>query len=258
MAIEFLKPFGIKISAKEAVGFASVVKPDILMQLVKKYHLVVLRDFAALPKEGLVEYAQQLGSLLEWEFGNVMEMKVHTEPANYLFTHGPVPFHWDGAFHREPRYLLFHCIDAPLKNAGGETIFTNTKQIWRKASAKEKTLWSTLRLTYQTEKKAHYGGAITVPLVQTHPDSGKTILRFAERVPKPMLNPVAVSVEDYAQEKTDQFIDDMAKRCYDEKYCYTHIWEANDFLLADNFALLHGRKAFHQFSPRHLRRIQIL
>lgn len=256
--MELLQPFGLQITAKKHTSFTSVVESKLLKMLTQRYKIIILRNFSEVNKEGLVDYAKSIGPLLEWEFGNVMEMRAHEEPKNYLFTHGPVPFHWDGAFHQEPRYLLFHCIEAPNKAAGGETFFSNTNQIWQDASQVEKESWSRLKLTYKTEKLAHYGGRITVPFVQNHPDTHEKILRFAEPVPSTMLNPVDVSVEDTHQADANQFIVDMTARCYSNKNCYVHTWEKNDFLMADNYALLHRRHAFKEFSARHLRRIQVL
>jgi alpha-ketoglutarate-dependent taurine dioxygenase len=222
-------------------------------------HMIsISRNVEFRDKEALLSYAKRMGSLLEWDFGSVMEMRVHEEPKNYLFTHGSVPFHWDGAFHKEPHYLLFYCIEAPLPECGGETIFSNTTLVWEDATEQEKAEWRNIKITYKTEKLAHYGGKITVPLVQEHPFSKETIIRFAEPVGEDNLNPVSISIDGYSLDETNRFIKKMADKFYDAKYCYTHTWDKNDLLIVDNFTFIHGRKAFTNFSPRHLRRIQIL
>ncbi|RDI41522.1 TauD/TfdA dioxygenase family protein [Aquicella lusitana] len=256
--IQMLEPFGLEIIANDRPDFTMLVDSKILKTLVKQFRIVVLRGFAPVGKDSLVQYAKTIGPLLEWEFGNVMEMHAQEMPKNYLFTHGRVPFHWDGAFYREPRYLLFHCIEAPLADCGGETIFSDTHQIWLRADENEKSTWANIKITYKTEKLAHYGGCITVPLVQAHPDTQETILRFAEPVPPHMLNPVEVRLEETDGDQSYQFIHRMAERCYRPENCYIHTWQQNDFLIADNFALIHARRAFRAFSPRHLRRIQVL
>lgn len=157
-----------------------------------------------------------------------------------------------------PRYLLFHCIEAPLADTGGETLFTDTHALWHHTPKHIKAEWKEYSLTYETEKLAHYGGKISIPLVQTHPDTLQLILRFAEPVPAPMLNPVSVSVNKQALTASDSIIRDLTERCYNGLYCYEHSWQKNDIVIADNLALIHGRNAFKSFSPRHLRRIQIL
>jgi len=255
---ELLKPFGIVLYVNTKCSIQSVVAIDELKALVKEHHLVVLRGFTPPSKEELVDYAKSMGDLLRWEFGQVMEMRVHEEPKNYLFTHGPVPFHWDGAFHQVPRYLLFHCIQAPFQDCGGESIFSNTSEIWNHANKEDKEKWSFLQITAKTEKVAHYGGCITFPILQHHVDTNKSIMRFCEPVSPQELNPVEVYVEGFSNEESESFISDLSKRCYQPEYCYAHIWEENDFLIADNYTLLHGRYAFKKYSPRHLRRIQVM
>ena len=59
-------------------------------------------------------------------------------------------------------------------------------------------------------------------------------------------------------ETTEKWLNEMSALCYQTENCYAHQWQNNDVLLADNFALIHARRAFKNFSPRFLRRIQIL
>lgn len=236
----------------------SALDATYLKTLLAQHKIILMRGAAYHDKAALIEFAQTLGDLLAWDFGTVMEMRVDAEPKNYLFTHGAVPFHWDGAFYREPRYLLFQCIEAPLPDCGGETLFCDTTAIWRQASEQEKTYWRSLQLTYATQKIAHYGGRIMVNMVQKHIDHDGTILRFAEPVPETMLNPVSLTINDFTEQQTQVFVKNMQERCYHPDNCYTHTWQQGDLLIADNYALIHARHAFKQFSPRHLRRIQIL
>lgn len=252
--MSLLKPFGLLVEASGDECDVSRMHSDKLRELVIRHRLVIFRGFNEMEEESLVRFSQGIGKLLEWEFGNVMEMRVQDVPKNYLFTSGVVPFHWDGAFHQTPRYLIFHCLEAPDMDAGGETLFTDTSLIWNAAAVAEKKAWSSYQLVCETEKLAHYGGKIRVPLVQEHIDSRQNILRFAEPVLPPMLNPVRVSIEG----APTTFMRDMAQRCYQEKYCYKHTWETNDLIIADNYALLHARYAFNKFTKRHLRRIQVL
>lgn len=252
--IKPMHPFGIKITLKDDL----LLQGDLLVELIRNYKMVLFRNTPLISKDLLIQFAKTMGPLLEWEFGNVMEMREDNNSKNYLFTNGPVPFHWDGAFHTVPRYLIFHCIEAPLPECGGETIFSNTHLIWKNAPIKNQTEWRNIKITYKTEKLAHYGGCITVPLVQDHPDTGETILRFAEPVPESMLNPVDVLLENHDEIDTKKLILDMTKRCYKKSNSYIHSWLTNDLLIADNHTLLHARHAFTKSSPRHLRRIQVL
>jgi alpha-ketoglutarate-dependent taurine dioxygenase len=117
-------------------------------------------------------------------------------------------------------------------------------------------LWGRVRITYSTEKVVHYGGTFTSPLLAKHPARGEPVLRFAEPVED--LNPVRLEIEGIAAETRAAFLLDMRRRLREPEVCYAHRWRDGDILVADNHALLHGRRAFAESAPRHIRRVNIL
>lgn len=249
------QPYCVPVSAGTVL---SDYRLQDMLALVRQHKLVLFRGLIAPCRDELLHFCEQQASLLHWNFGPVMEMKVDQQTQNYLFTDGDVPLHWDGAFHQEPRFLLFHCIKAPLPTAGGETFFVNTEMVWENARIEQKKAWSTYTLQFSTEKRAHYGGAFTQRMLTVHPDTGKTILRFAEPVGEDYLNPVSVQIINQSEPRSRAILNQISKTMRQKRVCATHTWQQGDFLLADNFSLLHGRNAFTQPSSRHLRRIQIL
>ena len=230
------------------------------MSILKPRGLSILkkRDFS---DDELLNFAQGLSDksgdiknkLLHWDFGPIMDMKFNPEAPNYLFSSEKVPLHWDGAFYKEPRYLLFYCTET--SGTGGETLFLNTEQLWESLSSSEKEECRKITLNYSTEKKAHYGGEISVSLVQLHPITGKTILRIAQKV-ETTLNPVTLKIE--GTENADDFYNRMEKKLSDPRFLYTHQWEKGDVVICDNFTYLHGRKALEGNLSRSFKRIQIL
>jgi len=248
--------FGLLIEADQGQSLTA----NVLKELRLAYPLVLLRGFQSPSREELISLCAEdpEKELLHWSFGPVMEMKEDESSPNYLFSNEEVPFHWDGAFHRVPSSLVFFCVQAPPKGAGGQTLFTNTTAIAREASPAQRAAWEHVHLSYRTEKLAHYGGVIGESLVQRHPRTGAKILRFAEPV-KTEKNPVEVVVDGLPAHVSDEtFFQSMRERIYGSRYCYEHIWEDGDLLIADNHALIHGRRAFTKNVPRHLRRVQIL
>lgn len=209
----------------------------------------------------LLTYAEALSShegplserILHWDFGPVMTMKFDPQATNYLFSTEEVPLHWDGAFYREPKALLFYCVESTGK--GGETIFLNTELLWNSLSHDEQKELQKITLTYSTEKKAHYGGEITIPLVQRHPVSGHAILRMAEKV-ETALNPVTLRITGCAD--AEEFYKRMLVKLHDPEFQYVHEWRAGDLIVCDNFTYLHGRKALKNNLTRSFKRIQIL
>jgi alpha-ketoglutarate-dependent taurine dioxygenase len=252
-----LKPFGTLLED------ASLNDVEVVRSLSIESPLLVLRDVQINGDEDLLNFAQRISrktgniqdKLLHWDFGPVMNMGFKSDAANYLFSSENVPFHWDGAFYREPQWLLFYCVKSC--GVGGETLFSNTEKIWTEASKEERRLFAEIELSYETEKKAHYGGKVKVKMLQHHPISGREILRYAEEV-ETKLNPVTLEITTKGDLDTEKFVSLMQERIYNSDHCYRHIWKVGDLILADNFSLIHGRKALGKNLERSFKRIQIL
>lgn len=256
--LKSLEPFGVQISPRGA-GTLGDLPPGLLEQAARDEKLVLLRGFAPIVRDDFLAYCRSFPgrSLLEWDFGPVMEMHEKPDVKNYLFSREAVPFHWDGAFHKVPSFLMFYCVQAPVRGAGGETLFCDTGRVWDGIDAVEQSRLRAVELTYETRKVAHYGGKVVGPLVDRHPVTGATILRYAEPV-ETSLNPVTLGVDGLSGSTPEEFLAHMRRRIYSDSSCYSHAWEDGDVLMADNHALIHGRRAFERDCPRHLRRIQLL
>jgi alpha-ketoglutarate-dependent taurine dioxygenase len=253
-----LSPFGLELTASPAgADVESLLRPDILRSQLARHRVLVLRGFAPLSGDGLVDLCRRFGELQDFDFGKVNELRVKEGSPNYLFTTSAVPFHWDGAFlGRVPSVIVFHCEAAPAEGTGGETLFVDTTRVLAAAPPERRALWEKVRITYVTEKKVHYGGRFTSPVLGRHPGTGEETLRFAEPVAD--LNPVTLEIEGLPPSDHASFLEDLTRRLYDPAVCLAHAWRAGDYVLADNHALLHGRRAFADAGRRHLRRVNIL
>ncbi|UXR65304.1 TauD/TfdA family dioxygenase [Bdellovibrio bacteriovorus] len=254
-----LNPFGMMLVSDDHTTGLAQLSIATVKELLHQHKLVVIRGISAPARDQFLAFCAGISEMrpLEWSFGPVMEMKEDQNPQNYLFSREKVPFHWDGAFHQVPDYLVFSCVQAPNEAAGGETLFTNTEPLYQEASEEIRNHWALLELQYQTDKKAHYGGSIKAPLVQKHPITQAPILRFAEPV-ETELNPVSLKISGGDLSLHPHFLSDMVQKIYAAEYCYKHQWQAGDLLFADNHSLIHGRTAFEKNCPRHLRRIQLI
>jgi alpha-ketoglutarate-dependent taurine dioxygenase len=254
---EPLSPFGIVLSSREAGADLFSLPTDQLRDSIAEHRVAVLRRFASPAGAALPAFCARLGEILDWDFGSVNELRVESDAKNYLYTDHAVPFHWDGAFvGRVPHYIVFHCAAAPPAGSGGETLFCDTITLLARATPERRQVWSRVEVTYSTEKLAHYGGSFTSPLLARHPVSGEENLRFAEPVED--LNPVHLEIAGIPAETRFSFLEDLQARLYDPSVCYRHEWQADDVLIADNHALLHGRRAFDPTVSRHLRRVNVL
>ena len=249
-------PFGVHVVGTGDTDPWSIT-PDEMHALVARYRVVVLRGFRRLVDEAFPRWSARLGQPLRWEFGEVNELRVDAGKKNYLYTTSEVPLHWDGAFAGAiPRYIVFQCRDAPDQNSGGETTFVDTVGFVRDANDESHERWRHTTCSYTTEKVVHYGGSITQPLLDTHPITGEETLRFAEPVHD--LNPVTVEVEGLDAIESARTVEAMASELNAGPHLLEHSWEAGDIVVADNHALLHGRRPFSPGSRRHLERVNIL
>ena len=254
---EQLDPFGVVVHSDHPGQNVSAITVSFLKDQIENDRVVILRGFAPLESDAFPEFCKEFGSILEWDFGAVNNLRVKADARNYLYTNHDVPFHWDGAFvSRVPHYIIFHCDIAPTAGGGGETLFCDTTRLLENASAEVRELWKRIVITYATEKIVHYGGTFTSPIVVPHALNGRPVLRFAEPVVD--LNPVELVVEGLANMDQHEFIEDMTQRLNDQRCCYSHSWLTGDLVIADNFTLLHGRRAFEPGVQRHIRRVNVI
>jgi alpha-ketoglutarate-dependent taurine dioxygenase len=255
-----LRPFGTVLRANEPGTDLRAVPVTALDRLVVAAKVVVLRGFRLLDKADLVDYCQDWGEILTWDFGAVLDLVIHEDPRNYLFGRGDVPFHWDGAFAgRTPRFFLFQCVRAPAAGGGGETVFSDTTEVISQAGDELLRRWEQVEITYRTDKVEHYGGQTTAPLLSTHPTTGAPVLRYAEPLdPSRYRNPLFLTLSGVAAEDAEPLMADLSDRLRRPDVCYHHQWCDGDIVVVDNNALLHGRNAFHGDASRHLQRIQVI
>jgi alpha-ketoglutarate-dependent taurine dioxygenase len=252
-----IEPFGIVVTTTEPGMDVMSIGTAQIAEWINAYRIAVLRGFAAPEGTRLTDFGKSLGEVLEWDFGSVNDLKVKPDAKNYLYTPAAVPFHWDGAFvGRIPHYIVFHCAEAPDPDAGGETLFTDAVRLVDEAEPAKQALWAKTSITYSTEKVVHYGGSFTSPMLARHPVTGETVMRYAEPVED--LNPVHLDIHGIDPGDRAAFIDDLHARLNDPRLCLAHQWQVGDIVIADNHALLHGRRAFQKSTARHIRRVNVL
>jgi alpha-ketoglutarate-dependent taurine dioxygenase len=255
-----LHPFGSVVRAPESGADLRKISPGTLRDWAVESKVLVLKGFPLLSAGELVAYCQEWGELLTWDFGAVLDLVIHDDPKNYLFSRGDVPFHWDGAFAAStPSFFLFQCLTAPAAGCGGETVFCDTTEVIRRAGPDLRKRWESVSITYRTDKIEHYGGQTEVPLLSVHPATGQPIIRYAEPLdPEHYLNPLFLTISGIPAQDAGTFMADLRERLHDPEVCYHHQWLDGDIVVVDNHALVHGRNSFRGDSSRHLQRIQVI
>jgi len=255
--IENLQPFGAIIQNQSTDTSIGQFSQEQIRAWVSAYKIIVFRGYQPMPKQELALYGQKLGKPLQWEFGAINELKVKPDTENYIFTDHAVPMHWDGAFVGTiPHIILFQCLVAPKPEDLGGTTFCDSSAIVKQLSPDQKDRWKNITISYSTKKVVHYGGTIRQKLIQKHEIDDIEVLRYAEPVDD--LNPVSLSIAGLNGQSEAEFIAEMETLLYHPDYLYTHRWQQNDIVLADNHNLLHGREAFKNPNERYIQRINIL
>jgi alpha-ketoglutarate-dependent taurine dioxygenase/4-hydroxybenzoate polyprenyltransferase len=251
-----LSPFGLRAEFSQGTRLSDL-DFDELRKWVDTHRVVQLRGVVPVEAHELAALSRRLGPLQPWPFGAVHELKQAARTENYLYTSHDVPLHWDGAFaDRVPHWLVFHCVQAPPQGGGGETVFVDTGTVLARAAPELREAWRRARVRYRTEKKAHYGGTFVSPVVARHPTLGGEIIRYAEPVED--LNPVSVKPLDLADPEAEQLMGSLSQALAAKEAVLAVPWLPGDYVFADNHALLHGRRAFTDGAPRHLRRVNVL
>ena len=262
LVTEPIEPFGLRVSCRDQPQPIGQLPVESLKQLLRQHRLLLLSGFAPIDdKASFRACCEPLGPLLEWDFGVVFEVTEHADPQNYLFTHGSVPYHWDGAFAERPPWLqIFQCRQAPGGDVGGETIFCDTVALWNALPEATRRRWQEITIRYTTEKVTHYGGVIEADLVDRHPLTDEPVIRFAEPANSETakLNALDLQVLGCSAAEMEAIVSEITQALYDPRFVYAHRWQTGDFLISDNHALLHGRNPYREDTSRCLWRVQVL
>jgi alpha-ketoglutarate-dependent taurine dioxygenase len=260
-----LAPFGVQLTAHRR---SSVIDLDVewLHALLLRHKLVTLRGFDPLDQNYFLTAARRFGDLLEWEFGHVLELDSQGEQGEEGQPEGgcAAPLQWDRAFARPvPSLAFLQCLEAPEPGCGGETLFCDTNAVLAQVSSAELAAWRGAEIACRREMRTLRGGEKRRPLVDLHPVTGERILRFDEPMNLKLTDGDAAELWIYQNRQAlsvaeaERFLAGIVPRLYQERVCYAHEWREGDFILADNHALLHGRRAL-KGGRRRLQRVHII
>ncbi|MEQ1876654.1 MAG: TauD/TfdA family dioxygenase [Bdellovibrionia bacterium] len=255
-------PFGALVEASKPGEDILKLNIDSVREIFDKEHLVILRGFRTFSnKEEFSEYCELFGEISLWPFGKVLELIEQPNPEDHIFDHNYVPLHWDGMYRPQvPELQIFHCVNAPLKDQGGRTTFSNTTLALKRATEQERNLWSRATGVYE-RKMEFYHSKTAAPVVTEHPSKKFPVLRFCEP-PKAgdtsFVNHPDYDFEGIAKEESTNLIQSLQNALYSKENFYAHEWRSGDVVISDNYTLLHGREAFTSGAPRHLQRVHVL
>ncbi|PHH65699.1 hypothetical protein CDD81_1785 [Ophiocordyceps australis] len=277
VSFKYLYPTGILISARSPDQSYSF--RDVPMQKIRRLATlcspVVLRGFRDTTDEEVFTYrASDLGVPAPWTFGLKASIKnAHGENpdiANAIVTSNEaMPMHQDGFFFlvpkvqpdgtttmvsSQPRFQYLSAI-SPSTPGSGYTLFASSALLFKNLPAPH-TVGDLKKLTWDCRHSCNWEHHMNhLPLVTSHPDTGKDCLRFLEPWPqwKTKFAYNRVSIEN----GPCWYLDLLTDMLYDHRVTLRFAWATGDILVSDNINMLHTRTAFSDTERRELWRIHV-
>lgn len=256
-----LKPFGVLIEPCFLNEYIHHIDIQKLRQIFHQNQLIVLRGFNTFKNtKDFSDYCARWGEISLWPFGKVLELTQKQNPDDHIFDNSYVPLHWDGMYRPfVPEYQIFHCVDSPALNQGGETVFSNTVIALTKLDTQLVEDWKKILVRYSRKMK-FYESVTVSPIITQHPYKNILVIRYNEPPStnnSHFINPPKIefiNVEEYQRENIQYKLSEVL---YAPSVFYAHVWKKNDVVIANNFTLLHGRNAFTSGAGRHLWRVHV-
>ena len=264
--------FGLSIDLNKEVD-VSQLNADWMKMLLQKFGLVVLRRCQqSLDKDSYLQFCEQFGGPVMWNFGPLLSIKPAPEAASGHESRELLPLHFDLSYPPEylrktglykdyvPQYLMLYCLQAPLESHGGQTTFVNGRLLLESIKEKDILQWKTMDVSSITRKSFFGGQAYTYPMIMSHPQTNEDILRFLERsntISQPIESQCSINGTIMDSTDFEEFNHRMAKKLRDPNWYIEYTWNNDDLVLVENHLLLHGRTAINNESERELWRVQV-
>jgi len=173
---------------------------------------------------------------------------------NGALGNGPVPFHSDSSFKKQPlKATALYALEVPPE--GGDTLFVNMYDVYQRPEIyhDRDRLKKNGRTALFSYTRAFDGVELSArhPIVQRHPETGRELI-YLNRLHSKEIESFGVSHE------TDICVDCYLRDILDwieEAPCYRHRWRPGDLIVWDNRCTQHARTDFSPTHRRLLRRV---
>ncbi|OAA51543.1 Pyoverdine biosynthesis [Metarhizium rileyi] len=236
---------------------------------------VVMRDFFKNPQQDIfVEKSKDFGEPLPWKFGLLLEVKdqgMDTRGLNNVLSAERMPFHYDGLFKTvaetnkkgeevlvsvPPRFQFFAGATRSPRDTGF-TLFSSSTMFF-KYLPKCLTVESLATKTW-TVSTSSFGATVLrgLPLISSHPTTGKPCLRYHEPWPQTetQFEATHVTLDGHDEASNQAICEVIDTTLHDRRVAYYHTWEKGDLIVNDNILMMHTRSDFRSGSDRELWRI---
>ncbi|MEU1737523.1 TauD/TfdA family dioxygenase [Streptosporangium sp. NPDC020145] len=263
-----LRPFGVALTALGTDTGLRWPSADLVRSLVREHRLIVVRGWGGPVAETTLEdFAATLGVAQRWgppPGKTVLDVHIRPTPRRVFDDSGFMPMHWDGIHDLTPALQIFQCLQAPLADEPGATLFCDTAAVVAAADPDTRALWQNLTFRYESREVGEQGEtvhSVDVPLIMEHPHNGFATLRFREPIPHAKdATRVRSTHLDRVPDGHDpaEIMEGIRRALYDTRHLYAHHWQVGDLLIADNHTLLHTREPYPPTVARHLQRVTVI
>jgi gamma-butyrobetaine dioxygenase len=230
------------------------LKDDISILSVAQKQLrtkgVVFIRNAPVDINSIITVASVFGIIQETNYGKVFDVKAETQASNLAFTSAALSLHTDNPY-RQPTPPGFQCLLC-LQPAteGGVTVFADGFQAAKELERTNFESFNILTSTNVTFRYADKHSQLTSsrPVIELD-SSFKTIKSLA-------VNNRSLAPLDPQHPELYKALGDFQKLLNDKKFGFSIKLEKGDFILWDNFRILHGRSSYeldaNEDTQRHL------
>ncbi|KAK6082020.1 taurine catabolism dioxygenase TauD [Seiridium cupressi] len=219
---------------------------------------VILRGFNVKDIHELAAQAYGLGTPILrtfWSVSGVKDRDMDSQGMNDTISAEWRPFHYDGIYETKN---IHHD-----REDGSEELDSPHFQVMAYAGSPSKIgyalfaassrLLKYLPTTLPLERLQQLTWSLEIPswdspqsqslkLIETHPSTGKSILRYHEPLSKSKTasNTITVNIEGVDEVTSAAICSTLDSLLHDRRVCYWHAWEKGDLLVSDNLAMLYA------------------
>ena len=223
--------FGIEVFGLPKVRKITNSQIEKLKELILENSVVILRNKFTWTEEEQVIFTNMLGEL---DSPVIHSTTTPSDPKILKLWPNPqqsgLQWHSDRSYLECPAHLsIFQMVECP--SVGNETAFLSLIEVYKNLPDNFKQKWDNYRVVYATDKVTH-------PLFWIHPFNGKETMYFDFRFAEEIVNICSSSKQMKIKDINEvvQIIDQMFAK---EKAKYTHVWQKNDVIICDNYAISH-------------------
>jgi alpha-ketoglutarate-dependent taurine dioxygenase len=218
---------------------------------------LTLDEFVGLAErwgEPLTEHAPTVGRFVERDcvLNIVARWDGSADVDRQPFSTAPILLHTEGSRRpaaHQPRYLLFHCIEAPARESGGQTVVVAMDDVAARLTERARHVLG----------RVAYAGPGMSPLLRS--EGGRAVFSFRDFGREPL----AVACDpNLGGEELEAALGALVEALYDPQVVTGLSWAHNSVLIVDNRRVFHGRTAMpddqaHEAGQagRWLRRIRV-